>query len=119
MISLTKPTLKNLVDDLDWTKSEVALDKWKRTASPNRDDNVGTTLGRLRLLLHALPTEIVGQIENQSDERQQAARYFLSMAGVWDQVVEWLVNHKLLGPAPEDESDQLQLNFRELSPSSH
>lgn len=41
------------------------------------------------------------------------------MAGVWDQVVEWLVNHKLLGPAPEDESDQLQLNFRELSPSSH
>lgn len=48
----------------------------------NRDDNVDTTQGRLRLLLHALPTEIVGQIENQSDERQQAARYFLDGRGL-------------------------------------
>ena len=114
-------SLIDLYNDIDWTDAEQELDRWKDHApfmSINKTPTDDFKLKyRCTLLSYALPKEVI--VDNLSDwtlEKQQTARWLLQMAGVWNHVTEWLLQHKLIGPAPTDEREQTTFDLeRDLS----
>ncbi len=55
---------------------------------------------RMALLAYALPEEIVGKIPGWTPKRQEDARQCLVVEGVWDQVVDILVEKGLMQEKP-------------------
>ena len=108
-------TLQSLFDSLDFSGSEAEMEKWKKQAEPEeQEDPQFARNWRLTLLLYALPEEITGgEALEWTLERSKAARYTLHCAGVWPQVVDWLVRNDLMVAAEMDESMQLQLPLKE------
>ncbi len=93
-------TLSDLYDTLDWSGSEVALENWQaKNETDWKADPEFAKNWRLTLLLYALPQQITGdQAEDWSKERAESARSALHNAGVWQQVVDYLVRNDLLDP---------------------
>ena len=114
-------SLIDLYNDIDWTDTEEELARWRNNTPSLFIDKTPTDdfkfQYRCTLLAYALPEEVV--VEKLPDwtlEKQQTARWLLQMAGVWNHVTEWLLQHKLIGPAPIDESEQTTLDLeRDLS----
>ena len=107
-------TLAELYSFIDWSETEQTLARWKTLAMPSigvETPEDFQTRFRYALLLYALPTEIVGEQEGWSIERQQSARYALGAAGVWNQVVDYLIERGLLGPLEAEEASHLTLSF--------
>ena len=104
-------SLIDLYNDIDWTDAEQELSRW-RDHAPSMPINKTPTEDfklqyRCTLLAYALPEEVVvDKLPDWTLEKQQTARWLLQMAGVWNHVAEWLLQHKLIGPAPTDESEQ-------------
>ena len=104
-------TLADLYTSLDWSGTGTALTRWATHVTHSEHEPVTDFAPRLRqaLLLYALPQELVGPQPDWTPERQQAARAALATAGVWDQVVDWLVTHQLIGPSIADDATHLVL----------
>jgi hypothetical protein len=105
-------SLTDLYKALDWTSVDETFHRWKSYA-PGVSEDVPeedfVRSFRLRLLMYALPTEIVGKQPDWTPEIQHSARWALKAAGVWDQAVDWLVSQKLLGPLDKERASQLSL----------
>lgn len=96
-------TLSDLYNSLDW----IGL----KTGGQYL---FGSRKFRETLLAYALPTQIVGELHGQSPERQHEARVALKAAGVWDQVVDWMIAQHLLGPEDPDAQLTFQLDLRNV-----
>jgi hypothetical protein len=110
--AINRMTLLDLYSSLDWSGTEEAAEHWQEDhpEQTNQPDKEFTTQWRQTLLLYALPQEITGsQCPDWSMERNQSAKAALAAAGVWPQVVDWLVRNDLIGPVEADDSAQLPL----------
>jgi hypothetical protein len=97
-------TLSDLYNALDWANTDGVLEEWQQRHAPEEEkenpDPEFMRNFRCTLLSYALPAEIVGPQPDFNSERQQAARWALNAAGVWQQVLDYLVRNQLLdGPA--------------------
>jgi hypothetical protein len=86
-----EPTLEDLYNALDWSKSEEALRSFYQTSgrSDERENEVFRKRFRCVLLQEALYGEELTV--------RQAAQYFLCLAGVWDQVASFCKARGLAG----------------------
>jgi|3_EtaG_2_1085321.scaffolds.fasta_scaffold01425_5 hypothetical protein len=91
-------TLADLYNSIDWSGSEKTLKEWQAKNDTDwKADPEFARNWRLTLLLYSLPQQIVGdQAEEWSKEKAESARAALVHAGVWEQVVDYLIRNNLL-----------------------
>jgi hypothetical protein len=97
-------TLADLYDTIDWSDTEEALESWKSKSMdkmPEESYDDFSRKWRCTLIAYALPTEVTETAPpGWTPERQAHARQALSMAGVWDKIVDMLITHGLLEGQP-------------------
>lgn len=93
-------TLGDLYDEIDWSGTESALEEWKSTAMKEMEPSSYSDFSRkwrCTLIAYALPPELtVDPPSGWTLERSQSARVALGAAGVWDQIVEYLIQRGFL-----------------------
>lgn len=107
-------SISDLCSALDWSGTDSALASWQRfnpVSSTNESLDSFRIKFRHALLAYSLPAEITGSLPDESPEMRNAARWALKTAGVWTQVVDWLLAESLIGPAQADQATQLTLNL--------
>lgn len=91
-------TVADLYQKLSWEGTERSLGLWRQQANGaevEEPDGEWLASWRQTLLAYALPQSLTG-LEDWSKENQDSARSMLVSAGVWDQVVEILVQNDLV-----------------------
>ena len=113
-------TVMDLYNAIDWSGTTEVLDNWKKDFPDDvllEEEHNTSFLDNFRqtLLAYSLPTEIVGELPEGTEEKMQSARWALHAAGVWQFVVDWLIAQGLLGAVEQDRLNQLDLfNTKEI-----
>jgi|TARA_R110002020_G_scaffold272655_1_gene487734 hypothetical protein len=107
-------TLADFYSRIDWSSAEEALTKWQNEHKKESANPEFSKKFREGLVAYALPTEIVGELPDWTEERQKTARVALAYAGVWGQICDMLVDLGFVEknvPMEDSEKEQLTLSF--------
>jgi hypothetical protein len=107
-------TLTDFYRRIDWSSAEETLSKWQNEHKKESANPEFSKKFREGLVAYALPEQIVGELPDWTEEKQQEARVALTYAGVWDQICDLLVELGFVGknvPIEDEKKEQLTLIF--------